>query len=170
MTDGLSGPSNTKHLLKEKIAMRFKNPEQPIRLSFSKDETGQLKPHRFARVHFRREEDDPLDEKGQFFSGSHQCEIDLLNPRPEDDPNTHTSAENISLIKEVALEAAKDGVYIDWELDKERATVEVASATAAVAAEESGADERLALAEAWLVVTEAKDAEAWLVWAKGLLA
>lgn len=73
---------------------------QKLILSPGTDENGQAKPLRHAHARFRHET-----------GGAHMAIIDLLDPKPENDPALATaSAEDIAAVKVLAAQAAADGV------------------------------------------------------------
>lgn len=73
---------------------------QKLILTQGVDENGATKPLRHAHARFRRE-----------VGGAHMAVIDLLDPRPENDPNLGgIGAEDIAMVKSLAAQAAASGV------------------------------------------------------------
>lgn len=143
-------------------------------IDYEEDENGVPRPRSAAHLHLQREASDPpeylFSANGTPKPAVHTAEINLLDPRPEDDPNANLTPEKIAQIKTDATHHAKDGVYIDWDSQIEAADNEVALATEAVSAGKDGSAERLTEAEEWKAVADARVSADWHTWAKAKLA
>jgi hypothetical protein len=150
--------------------MKIKN----LVITYADDENGVSRPLATAQMNLQGEASDP-SEYLFYTNGTpkpmlHTMNLSLLDPRPEDDPNANLTPENIAQIKTDITHHAKDGIYIDWDKQIAAADNEVASATEAVSAGESGSAERLTEAEEWKAVADARVAADWHTWAKAKLA
>ena len=150
--------------------MKIKN----LVITYTDDENGVPRPRAAAQMDLQVEASDPSEYL--FYNNGtpkpllHTMSLNLLDPRPEDDPNANLTPEKIAQIKTDATHHAKDGIYIDWESQIESADNEVASATEAVSAGEDGSAERLTEAQEWKAVADARVSADWHTWAKAKLA
>lgn len=139
-------------------------------INYEDDENGVPMPRVMAHLDVNAEPSDPTEflfyPNGQPKPFLHTMEINLLNPRPEDDPNANLTVDKIARIKADVLHHAKDGIYINWDKEIKNAETEVAGATKAVVEKIPGADARLVEAEEWKALADARVSADWITWAK----
>jgi hypothetical protein len=87
-----------------------------VMIKYSRDDNGVSKPYS-AGVWMERDNDTPdeykLNESGTLKSRAHYFQLnDILDPKPEDDPQSLLPASDIALVKKDIAERIKDGIVV----------------------------------------------------------